>query len=182
MVSDLEKCDLVGRWREDRFLKLLGVARKPHQASGASSRLQRLVTESERKVGRLTEAIGKMGYSAALAASLTSEEKRLAELRAKAALIAAPVQEVLAELPPVAMIEAYVRELVEMLQARPEEAKALLKTHLGEIRMDPKRESPDRHYLATGAFQLSVPIPARPGRGLENQVAGAGFEPATFGL
>jgi hypothetical protein len=69
---------------------------------------------------------------------------------------------------------------LETLQARPDEAKDLLKARLGKIAMEAKGEGPSRFCEATGAFNISFPLeqPAR----LDIQVAGAGFEPATFGL
>ena len=35
-------------------------------------------------------------------------------------------------------------------------ARGLLRKHLGPTRLVPRTEGPDRHYLATGAFDLSV--------------------------
>ncbi|HVE15663.1 MAG TPA: hypothetical protein VNB29_02960 [Chthoniobacterales bacterium] len=51
---------------------------------------------------------------------------------------------------------AYLQDLNRTLAEAPDKARGLLQKHLGPIRLVPKTEGPDRHYLATGALDLSV--------------------------
>jgi DNA invertase Pin-like site-specific DNA recombinase len=91
----------------------------------------RQISETERRVNNFTEALGKIGYSTALAEKLAAEEKRLTDLRTKAAASNTPESPAEVALPPIAMIEDYVYHLLETLQKCPADAKALLKAHLG---------------------------------------------------
>ena len=62
---------------------------------------------------------------------------------------------------------------------------ALLHPGPGMILLTPKHEGDRRYYLATGSLDLSVALGGSPGateQSLIRLVAGAGFEPATFGL
>ena len=79
-----------------------------------------------------------------------------------------------------AAAERYLRDLSGTLEADTAKGRDLLAMHLGQLRMTPKNEGPRRSYVATGTFSLNVPLgdDARQ----ETKVAGAGFEPATFGL
>jgi hypothetical protein len=53
-------------------------------------------------------------------------------------------------------VTAYLSDLAGTLAKAPERAQALLRKHVGTITMTPQAEGPDRHYLATGAFDVSV--------------------------
>lgn len=54
--------------------------------------------------------------------------------------------------------------------------------HLALVKMTPEGEGPERHYRATGAFNLSTLLQLFQEKHQESRVAGARFELATFGL
>ena len=106
------------------------------------------------------------------------EVARLRELKGRRAEIrSAPSVRVL---PSPKVVEGYIRNLFECLERDPERARGLLRAHFEQspLILTPQSEGPDRFYRATGAFNLWTPEL----RYSEIKVAGAGFEPATFGL
>ncbi len=61
----------------------------------------------------------------------------------------------------------------------------LLPAFWARAHVTPKRDGDRRYYLATGGLDISAALGVAPGaaeKSLMRLVAGAGFEPATFGL
>ncbi len=136
----------------------------PDQDTG-SMRAEIKVTEAE--IARVVEAITKLGISDALECKLRDLEQRQSALRCELASA-----ETLVELPDVSAITDHWTAAVDRLGDLPktltpselDTARGALKALFGEVRVD-------RH--GKGYAALGLPT---------NMVAGAGFEPATFGL
>ena len=149
------------RWAEKEISKLL-IA--PDQDTG-SIRAEINVTEAE--IARVVEAITKVGISDALERKLKDLEQRQSGLRRELASA-----EKIVELPDISVISDHWTATVERLGDLPktltpgelDTARNALKGLFGEVRVD-------RH--GKGYAELGLPT---------NMVAGAGFEPATFGL
>ena len=161
----------------DAFNRELAKAAK---APAPTADLDREIAVAERAIANLTDALARVGYSDAIAARLRDEEARLRDLKARRAEIrSAPSVRVL---PSPKVVEGYIRNLFESLERDPERARGLLRAHFEQspLILTPQSEGPDRRfYRATGAFNLWTPELSRYS---EIKVAGAGFEPATFGL
>ena len=78
--------------------------------------------------------------------------------------------------PPPALLAKQVDQLAAVLAVDPERGRALLERHVGRITLTPKEDGPRPVYRASGRLCLGPELPK------DQQVAGAGFEPATFGL
>ncbi len=149
------------RWAEKEISKLLVT---PDQDTG-SIKAEINVTEAE--IARVIEAITKVGISDALECKLKDLEQRQSALRCELASA-----ETIVELPDVSAIAAHWTAAVDRLGDLPktltpselDTARSALKGLFGEVRVD-------RH--GKGYAALGLPT---------NMVAGAGFEPATFGL
>ena len=160
------------------FNERLITARKamPSEAKALEESIQR----AEARVRNITEAVAQAGWSATLGDRLREEEGRLQVLRNEEAFQGQSVAQT-KSLPHPNLITGYVTDLLATVEANPEEGRELLRQRLGAVQLTPKGEGPNRAYHATGAFNLSVFLGKDDNRP-ENSVAGAGFEPATFGL
>jgi hypothetical protein len=141
------------------------------------------LADAHRRVGNLADAIAKLGLDEDLLAKFTTEKAALQRLRdqkeARAALLvpAKPVADA-------SVAQRYLDNLLLTLEASPERSRKLLADHLGDVLLTPQHESGRDYYMATGGLDISVALgfESRATRSLKRRVAGAGFEPATFGL
>ena len=164
--------DLAARF-VDRFNARLAEARKA--APEARAALDREIATAAQAVANLTDAVERAGWSEALVQRLQAQEAHLADLRVRQAQeLANP--ETTSAAPHPRTVTAYLRDLSKTLAQAPQEARTLLKKHLGEVRMTPNAEGPDRHYLATGAFDLSVLVNDQL-RGQDLNLRPSGYEP-----
>jgi len=163
----------------DSFNKRLAEARRSLPSEGTS--LDEEVGRVQNRIRNLTEALAHAGWSATLGQSLRDEESKLEALWAKQGA-SGERRERSQALPHPKLIRRYVGDLLKTIEAKPEEGRELLRQRLGSVILMPKGEGPDRAYHATGAFNLTVSLGEDDSTAPENKVAGAGFEPATFGL
>lgn len=161
-----------------RVLKLVRDRAKP-RAEGSPNRIREL----EAEVANLTDAIasGAFRSSPAIAERLSAAEAALARLRAEGK---PPAEKKVAKLLPRVVDEH--RAFVDDLAARLAEvdvhrARAALRRFYGELRAMPDGEDV-RLEAEDGAVELAVLKAVGAARVGGNVVAGAGFEPATFGL
>jgi hypothetical protein len=127
-------------------------AQKKPSKSDHEKRVQGLKNE----IANIVVAITKIGYSEALLSALQANED---ELRRLSVVTENSQQESILNIP-------------ELLGMAPEVVKAKLAQRVDKIRMLPQ---PDGSYVAEGVYNWS-------GAWGPVMVAGAGFEPATFGL
>ena len=123
--------------------------------------------ELESEIGRTVRAITKMGDSEALLDSLRaleSEKRELAAVRETSKRLTA--EEIRG------LVSGAITDIPKLLAKSPQLAKAKLSQHVSSVRMLPQ---PDGTYIAEGEWDLL-------GNRGPVMVAGAGFEPATFGL
>ncbi|HYV45510.1 MAG TPA: hypothetical protein VFA20_11645 [Myxococcaceae bacterium] len=99
--------------------------------------------------------MARAGWSETLGQRLQAQENHLADLRARRQALA-DSSTVATTAPHPRAVTTYLRDLSKTLAEAPQQARGLLEKHLGVVRLTPNAEGPDRHYLATGAFDLSV--------------------------
>jgi site-specific DNA recombinase len=126
-------------------------AAKPH-APGTEVVAQ--IEECERTIANLSDAVGRMGFSEALASRLSDAENRLRLLKAKRAEVEAATRWVEATPHPV-LIRDYLANLAANLET---DARALVRKHVGLITLTPKEKGPERIYQASGALKLFLPM------------------------
>lgn len=136
----------------DRFNARLAEARKAAPNAGS---LDREIATAEKALANLADGVARAGWSETLGQRLQAQENHLAALRARRQALADSSATATAA-PHPRTVTAYLRDLSKTLTEAPQQARGLLQKHLGEIRLTPNAEGPDRHYLATGAFDLSV--------------------------
>ena len=145
-------------------------------------------TEIEREMKNLTDAICKSGGSEFLVKTIQTKE---AQLKSVVEDLHRHVQVRAASFDPEELRSTVLKELSDLtalLNADPVRAKAELLRHISEIRMIPTEANGERFYVAEGEWDMLPGM--KTGSQLfdseENpyfrMVAGAGFEPATFGL
>jgi site-specific DNA recombinase len=144
--------DVVARF-VDRFNAHLAQKR---EAAKDTTALDRQLAATEKALANLADSVAHAGWSETLGKRLQAQELHVAALRdrRKALLDASAASAALAPHPRV--VTAYLQDLNRTLAEAPEKARGLLQKHLGPVRLVPKTEGPDRHYLATGALDLSV--------------------------
>lgn len=128
------------------------------EAPGAAEEAERRVTDCERRIANLTDALARVGWSDSIAAKLRDEEAQLARLRAEraAAVKQAPARP--PERPKV--IAGYLKNLFALLETDPARGREILARFLSPVVMTPEAEGPVRRYRATGAFNLSFLLTA----------------------
>jgi hypothetical protein len=145
-------------------------------------------TEIEREMKNLTDAICKSGGSEFLLKTIQAKE---AQLKSVVENLHRHAQDSTASFDPEELWTTVLKELSDLaglLNADPVRAKAELLRHVSEIRMVPTEADGNRFYVAEGEWNMLPEM--KTGSQLfdseENpyfrMVAGAGFEPATFGL
>ena len=140
---------------------------KAQQQERASNQTELRVRQLRAEVDRTVAAITAMGHSDALIASLRGKEAELRELST-----AQQTGQVLSAEEIRRFISNAVQDIPKLLAKSPKLAKAKLAEHIETIRLHPQSEG---RSLAEGEWDLL-------GNRGPVMVAGAGFEPATFGL
>ena len=154
--------------------------------SDGLSRMQARRAQLEAEVRRLVDAVAQNGASKFLLDAIGERERALREISSQG-LLDGP-QSVDAEL---AEIRGYVTtrlaDIRSLLAKNVPLARLELAKHLREIRMQPSTVRAERFYVAEGEWNLLGGFPGigptrQPSDWRVRMVAGAGFEPATFGL
>ena len=167
----------------DRFIKRFrarvadGLRRREPELKLAEVERERAKLQAE--LERLVEALATGAEaSATVQRAVTQREARLAQLQQQAeALRGLPKAASL--LPHDSAIKAYLDDLSgTLLGSDRQRARALLERHVGKITLTAKNDGPRPYYLASGRFDFGRLDESHKRQG----VAGAGFEPATFGL
>jgi hypothetical protein len=140
---------------------------KAQQQERASNQTELRVRQLRAEVDRTVAAITAMGHSDALIASLRGKEAELRELST-----AKQTGQVLSAEEIRSFISNAVQDIPKLLAKSPKLAKAKLAEHIETIRLHPQSEG---RFLAEGEWDLL-------GNRGPVMVAGAGFEPVTFGL
>jgi site-specific DNA recombinase len=138
------------------------------------------------ELDRLAEAITKSGGSDFLIDTLKKKEAELKNIER----IIASLSRMSVPLDPLWLkkrITESIDALPALLQLDPERAKMELLRHVTEIRMHPKHEDRQKFYVAEGEWLMAENESATGalldgGVRMLRSIAGAGFEPATFGL
>jgi DNA invertase Pin-like site-specific DNA recombinase len=117
--------------------------------------------ECERHIANLTEAIAKVGWSASLGEKLRDEEMLLGKLKSERSSPSSTAGRRI--VPEPGVIAGYLRNLFPLLEIDPVRGREILSRFLAPVVMTPKVEGPNRHYLATGAFDLSFLVSAAHG-------------------
>jgi site-specific DNA recombinase len=143
--------------------------------------LQRQVEAAEKRVRNLTDALGRMGFSEAVATQLRLEEQNVAYARAKLAAASSegrPKKVV----PHPSVVKGYVENLLQVLEGDRTRARELLGRHMPPIVLTAERNG----YRLTGGFNLSLLMHEEAltaenlgARSMISGVGGTGIEPAT---
>jgi site-specific DNA recombinase len=157
---------------------------QPEQVRG----LEKAQTQVEVEMNNLADAIGKSGGSAFLLKALQAKEADYDSILASLARCSPRAMDSVDSDWLRTTIRAELEDLGSLLNMDAPRAKAELHKHVTEIRMTPSQSDGERFYLAEGKWDIAGLNESGPQLqdGKEGQyfpmVAGAGFEPATFGL
>lgn len=140
----------------DRFVEVFNRRRTEleRQAAKGGASVADQVREAERRVRNLTEALAKVGWSDALAATLREEEARLTALKTQATSdrrgASAPV-------PHARLVESYLANLFALLARDKQRGREVLARHMSPVLMTPIADDDgQRYYLATTSFNLAI--------------------------
>jgi site-specific DNA recombinase len=130
--------------------------------------LERELAATEGRIKNLTDALGKMGFSRAIAEALRVEEEKLEETKAR--LASARKRSRPNVVPHPKVVESYIANLLALLEADKTRARELLAKHMQPLVMTPV----GRTYRVTGGFDLSLCIDesGHDARPAEQQVLG----------
>jgi len=154
--------------------------------SDGLSRSRERRAQLEAELRRLVDAVVQNGASRFLLDAIGEREKALREISNQ--LLSDGPQSVEAEL---AEIRSYVTtrlaDVRSLLAKNVPLARVELARHVREIRMQASNVGAERFYVADGEWNLLASLPGtgptrQPSDWRVRMVAGAGFEPATFGL
>ena len=154
--------------------------------SDGLSRSRERRAQLEAELRRLADAVAQNGASRFLLDAIGEREKALCEISNQ--LLSDGPQSVEAEL---AEIHSYVTtrlaDIRSLLAKNVPLARVELAKHVREIRMQASNVGEERFYVADGEWNLLGSLPGtgptrQPSDWRVRMVAGAGFEPATFGL
>lgn len=115
--------------------------------------LERRLPEAEARVRNVTDALSKIGFSAALVERLKLDEANLARLRGDLeAAIRANQPRVL---PHPKVIEGFLSQLLTLLETDQDRARALLQRYMPHLIVTPL---PDGGFKVTGGFDLEATL------------------------
>ncbi|MGO9833550.1 MAG: zinc ribbon domain-containing protein, partial [Polyangiaceae bacterium] len=139
----------------ERFVSSFKQRTTELRSEGSAERdgVQRRVSECERRVAHLTEALAKVGWSDALASKLREEETQLGKLKAERSVAARETDPRVVPHP--AAIAGYMKNLFTLLDTDPARGREILSRFVAPIVMTPEIDGPNRRYRATGAFNLA---------------------------
>ncbi len=165
---------------DDRLLDM-----QQREASGEMRRLRQEKAEAEAELRRLADAVGKgtRSFDAALLELIAEKERKLRAITQQTlegqTSTAVDIEELRR------FIHSRLTDVRKLLYSDVSAARTELVRHVSEIALRPTEKAGKRYYVATGEWTLlsnekGPPDEAAP-RSFES-IAGAGFEPATFGL
>lgn len=142
---------------EELFMRRVGDSGQ----SAELATLDRRIAEMQAQAKRLANHVrfGEQTSETILSELLDVESglRELRDQRAAAARRAVPQ----ANMPDASVVHGYLKDLKTTLSADPVRANAVLARHVGHITMTPKQKGPEkRWYRASGAFDLSLNLPA----------------------
>ena len=153
------------------------VAQAMRRAKPARGRRQEL----EREVQNIVEAIGNGLLSPSLSSRLQAAEKELETLQFSEKVVS--VKDVMRLIGPA--VRAYrlrIAKLPETIREAPDVARKVIRDGVGAIVVEPREATDGSTYLVAKMGLELQPLLAAGGNLPIDVVAGAGFEPATFGL
>jgi DNA invertase Pin-like site-specific DNA recombinase len=189
LLSGLQRFLLDDDVIDETLAKVLkAVTLAESEQTGAIRDLRAKQIEIGRELRNLTDAICKSGRSEFLLRAIRSKEAELSSLTIDLRRLCSGASTNIDREDLRSRIEEEVADLPALLNIDPVRAKAELQKHLSGIRMVPTERNGNRFYVAEGEWDMTPEM--KTGSQLfdseENpyfrMVAGAGFEPATFGL
>ena len=140
------------------------------------ARMRQQKAKLEGEIANLTAAIAEAGHSKALLSAVAQREAQLEEITTRVLSVGkGSIEADLAEIR--RFVTEQLADVRTLLQKDVAQARAELGKHITEITMEP--DTTNGHYTASGEWNL---LGGNPKNGCVRYVAGAGFEPATFGL
>ena len=140
----------------------------------------------EQELHRLTAAVAETGHSTFLVQAIADRERALADISHR--LLSEGSGSIEAELSEIReFATGRLGDIRKLLYTDVAQARTELGKHVSKIRRSPQQVGAARYYVAEGQWDLLGGYP-KTGRarqlfdGRARMVAGAGFEPATFGL
>ena len=160
------------------------LGRRLQELSMQMDGLRRQKSELETELRHLTAAVAECGHSASLLEAIAERESKLRTITDR--LLAGESGSIQSSLDDFGkFVHARLKNVRELLYSDVERARIELSCHVDRIIMRPQEGAGSRHYVATGEWNLI----GREFRPSDDEalapvelVAGAGFEPATFGL
>jgi site-specific DNA recombinase len=143
------------------------------------------IRKQEAKVERLAELVATNQDIEALLTKLRAAEGQLRDLRARRAAITLPAgsRSKVVPAPAAARLRALFEEVEAALHASPELGQVALHARLGKITLTPREVGGEPVYALETTLKTNPAALVEDGRKYAlTEVAGAGFEPATFGL
>ncbi|MGC3999593.1 MAG: recombinase family protein [Anaeromyxobacter sp.] len=119
--------------------------------------LEREIAETQGRIGRLTDALARVGFSDALGNQLRAEETRLNGRRQRLAALAPVVAAAIPRPDPEKLI-LYLRRVEKLALEAPAEARELLEGLIGPVVLVPVEKDGKRFYEARTALKLCGPV------------------------
>jgi DNA invertase Pin-like site-specific DNA recombinase len=142
--------------------------------------------EIERELGHLIDAVAKSGDSSYLLAAISQRERELQEITEQT--LGTGPRSIETELSEIRrFVKDQISDIRTVLGKDVGRARLELAKHVRQIKMQPRQVGQHRFYQAEGEWNLFGGLPETGPNGQSSDwrvrmVAGAGFEPATFGL
>ena len=147
-------------------------------------RMRQRAEQVQQELGNLIALAAKCGHSPALIEGVNQREQELKEISRQ--LLGSEPNSVSTEIGRIRQFATgRLGDIRQILKIDVQKAKAELEKHVSEIRMVPQVQGKTGHYVAEGEWNLLGGYgedAGNPANKRIRMVAGAGFEPATFGL
>ncbi|WP_408635159.1 zinc ribbon domain-containing protein [Oleiphilus messinensis] len=175
LLSEIQEMLLSDELIEYAYVETMKVLEDLTRNEGESRKqLLKRVDELDKEIERYIEAIGAIGISESIAKKLKVAEAEKARVQDE--LSQAPQETKLPDLPDIKKLyKGMVVDLQESLKSEVNEARNCLKDLLGEVEINKEGSEIYAHIKTNPVASLNT-------TGSVGVVAGAGFEPTTFGL